>query len=66
MELKSVLFEKFTQFLAELVAEDLAECFDRQEESGRRVYPSRTIQGKAAGGNNVVYVGMKTPTPTIP
>ena len=59
MELKSVLFEKFTQFLAELAAEDLAECFDGQEESARRVYPSGTIKGKAAGGNDVVYVGMK-------
>ena len=58
MELKSVLFEKFMQFLAELVAEDLAECFDGQEESPRRVYPSGTIKGKAAGGNDVVYVRM--------
>src|SRR4029077_5981400 len=66
MELKSVLFEKFTQFLAELAAEDLAERFDGQEESARRVYPSGTIKGKAAGGNDVVYVGMKPSTPTIP
>jgi hypothetical protein len=42
MELKSVLLEKFTQLLAELVAEDLAECFDGQEESVRRVDPSGT------------------------
>jgi hypothetical protein len=58
MELKSVLLEKFTQLLAELVAEDLAECFDGQEESVRRVDPSGTIKCKAAGGNDVVYVGM--------
>ena len=58
MELKSVLFEEFTQFLAELAAEDLAECFDRQEESSRRVYPCGTIESKAAGGNDVVHVGM--------
>ena len=58
MELKSVLIEKFTQFLAELVAEDLAECFDGQEESVRRVDPSGTIQCKAASGNDVMYVGM--------
>jgi hypothetical protein len=33
VELESVLFEQFTEFLAELAAEDLAECFDGQEES---------------------------------
>ena len=59
MELESVLFEQFMELLAELAAEDLAECFDGQEESARRVYPSGTIKGKAAGGNNVVHVGMK-------
>jgi hypothetical protein len=48
VELKSVLFEKFTQSLAELFAEDLAECFDGQEESARRVYPSGTIKGNAS------------------
>src|SRR6266851_9483731 len=58
MELKSVLFEKFTEFLAELAAEDLAECFDGQEESARRVYPSGTIESQTSRGNDVVYMGM--------
>ena len=58
MELKSVLFEKFTQFLAELAAEDLAECFDGQEEAARRLYPSGTIGSEAPSGNDVVNMGM--------
>jgi hypothetical protein len=56
MELESVLFEQFTEFFAESATEDLAEGFDRQEKSARRVYPSGTIQCKTAGGNDVVYV----------
>jgi hypothetical protein len=66
VELQSVLLEQFTEFLAEFTGEDLAECVDGQEESGRGVNPSGTIEGKAAGGNDVVYVGMKTPTLTVP
>jgi len=58
MELKPVLLEQFTELVTELLAEDLAECFDGQEESVRRVDPSGPIQCKAAGGNDVVYVGM--------
>lgn len=58
MELKPVLLEQFTELVTELLAEDLAECLDGQEESARRVDPSGTIQCKAAGGNDVVYVGM--------
>jgi len=58
VQLKSVLFEKFTEFLAELAAEDLAECFDGQEESARRVYPSGTIESQTSRGNDVVYMGM--------
>ena len=58
MEMESILFEKLPQFLTELAAEDLAECFNGQEESARRVDPSGTIEGKAAGGDDVVYVGM--------
>jgi hypothetical protein len=33
VELESVLLEQFTEFLAELAAEDLAECFDGQVEA---------------------------------
>lgn len=33
MELEPVLSEQFTKLVAELLAEDLAECLDRQEES---------------------------------
>ena len=58
MELQSVLFEQLPELVAELVAEDTAESLDRQEESARRVYPSGTIEGEAAGGNDVVNVGM--------
>jgi len=36
----------------------MAECLDGQEEPGRRVYPSGTIEGQTSGGNDVVYVGM--------
>ena len=66
MELESVLFEKLPQFLTELAAEDLAECLNGQEESGRRVDPSGTIGGKTAGGDDVVNVWMNTSAPTIP
>jgi hypothetical protein len=58
VELESVLFEQFTKFFAELAAEDMAERLDGQEESARRVNPSGTVEGKAAGGNDVVYVWM--------
>ena len=66
MELESVLFEQFTEFLAELVAEDLAECFDGQEESARRVDPYATIGSRASSGNDVVDMGMMPLPHTIP
>ena len=66
MEMESILFEKLPQFLTELAAEDLAECLNGQEESGRGVDPSGTIGGKTAGGNDVVDVRMNTSAPTIP
>jgi hypothetical protein len=40
VELKSVLLEQFTEFFAQLAAEDLAERFDGQEEAGRGIDPS--------------------------
>jgi len=58
VELKSVLLEQFTEFFAQLAAEDLAERLDGQEEAGRGIDPSGTIGSEAAGGNDVVYVGM--------
>jgi len=58
VEVKSVLLEQFTELLAELFAENMAECLDGQEEPMRRVYPSGTIEGQTSGGNDVVYVGM--------
>ena len=66
MEVKSVLLEQFIELLAKLFAESMAECLDGQEEPARRVYPSGTIAGQPSGGNDVVYVGMNTPTPTVP
>jgi hypothetical protein len=57
VELESVLFEQSTKFFAELAAEDMAERLDGQKESARRVNPLGTVEGKAAGGNDVVYVG---------
>ena len=53
-----MLLEQFTELLAELFAENMAECLDRQEEAARRVDPSGTIGGKTAGGNDVVNVWM--------
>ena len=43
---------------AELVAEDTAECLDGQEEAARGIDPSGAIEGEAAGGNDVVDMGM--------
>jgi hypothetical protein len=64
VELKSVLLKQLTEFVAELVAEDFAECLDGQEETPRGIDPS--IGGKASSGNDVVDMEMMTPTPTIP
>jgi hypothetical protein len=58
VELKSVLLEQFTELVAELVAEDFAECLDGQEETPRGIYPSGTIRGKASSRNDVVDMGM--------
>jgi hypothetical protein len=46
------------QFGDELAAEDAAQCVDRQEESARGIDPSGAIGSQAAGGNDVVDVGM--------
>ncbi len=66
MELEPVVFEQFTKPRPELAAEAAAKCLDGQEEAWRRIDPSGTIGSQAAGGNDVVDMGMMTPTPTIP
>ena len=66
MELQSVLLEQFTESLAELIAEDFAKCCDGQKEAWRGIDPSGAIESEAAGGNDVVDVGMRTPAPTVP
>ncbi len=58
MELNSVLLKQFTKFFAQLAAEDFAECSNRQKEARRGIDPSGTIESKAAGGNDVVHMGM--------
>jgi hypothetical protein len=58
MKLQSALLEQFTELLAELAAEDFAECPDRQEEAWRGIDPSGTIESQAAGRNDVVDMGM--------
>ena len=66
MKLQSVLLKQFRELAAKVVAKDMAEPLNGQEESMRRINPSGTIEGETAGGNDVVYVGMNTPTPTVP
>jgi hypothetical protein len=66
MELEPVVFEQFTKPRPELAAEAAAKCLDGQEEACRRIDPSGTIGSQAAGGNDVVDMGMVTSTPTIP
>jgi len=66
MKLELALGEQLLQSSDELPAEDAAQCVNRQEETWRRIYPSGTIESEAASGNDVVDVGMMTPTATIP
>jgi hypothetical protein len=66
VELESVLLKQITQLFAEHVAEDFAECSDGQKEAWRGIDPSGAIESKATGGNDVVDVGMMTPTSTVP
>ena len=58
MELEPVVFEQFTKPGPELAAEAAAKCLDGQEEAWRRIDPSGTIGSQAAGGNDVVDMGM--------
>jgi hypothetical protein len=66
MELEPVVFEQFTKPRPELAAEAAAKCLDGQEKASRGIDPSGAIESEAAGGNDVVDMGMRTPTPTIP
>jgi len=66
VELQSVLLEQFTELLAELAAEDSTQRVNGQKETARGIDPSGAIESEAAGGNDVVDMGMNTPTPTIP
>jgi hypothetical protein len=58
MELESVVLEEFTQPQPEPAAEATAECLDGQEEAARGIDPARAIRSEAAGGNDVVDMGM--------
>ena len=42
----------------ELAAEDAAQCVNRQEEAARGIDPSGAVESQAAGGNDVVNMGM--------
>src|SRR5450631_555675 len=58
MKLQLVLREELLQSSDELAAEDSAQCVDRKEKSARTIDPSGPIESKAAGGNDVVDMGM--------
>ena len=66
VELELVLVEDLCEPVSELAAEDAAEYVDGQEETWRSGDPAGAIPGQAAGRNDGVDVGMRTPTPTIP
>ena len=46
------------ELLAELAAEDSAQCIDRQEKARRGIDPSGSVERQPAGGNDVVNMGM--------
>jgi hypothetical protein len=52
------LREELLQSSDELAAEDSAQCVDGQEEAARGIDPSGAIESQAAGGNDVVDMGM--------
>ena len=58
MELESVLLEEFTKPGAELTAEAPAKRLNGQEEAWRGIDPSGTVESQAAGGNDVMDIGM--------
>jgi len=58
MKLQLVLREELLQSSDELTAEYSAQCVDGQEEAWRGIDPSGTVESQAAGGNDVVNMGM--------
>src|ERR1035437_3794123 len=58
MKLKFFLLVELLQASRELAAEDPAQCVNRQEKAARGIDPSGAIESQAAGGNDVVDVGM--------
>lgn len=58
VKLQFVLRGELLESGDELAAEDAAECSYRQEESARRVDPFGTVESQAAGGDDVVDMGM--------
>jgi hypothetical protein len=58
VDLKLVLRDELLQSRDELAAADSAQCVNGQEEAARRIDPSGAIGSKAAGGNDVVDMGM--------
>src|ERR1035441_10748749 len=58
MELQPVLLEELIELVTELLTEGLTECLDGQEEAGRRIDPSGTVEAQTTGRNDVVDMGM--------
>src|ERR1700676_134903 len=58
MELEPVLLEEFTKPHPEPAPEAAAKCLDGQEEAARGIDPAGAVRSKAAGGNDVVDMGM--------
>src|SRR6266702_3946089 len=58
MELGPVVFEQFIKPCPERAAEAAAKCLDGQEEAALGSDPSGAVGSKAAGGNDVVDMGM--------
>jgi len=58
MELEPVLLEEFTKPHPEPTAETAAECLDGQKKASRGIDPVGAIGSEAAGGNDVVDMGM--------
>ena len=58
MELELFCSKSSRSPVAELAAEDAAECLHGQEEARRGIDPSGAVGSQAAGGNDVVDMGM--------
>src|ERR1700688_4201569 len=58
MELQPVELEELLDVVTELLTKDLAECLDGQEESGRGIDPSASVEAQTTSGNDVMDVGV--------